>query len=124
MTSRGQEGALQHRTNILLRSWSIRPQWNWQLPTVNICTGLGPMVRRLSTYAQRQLCGRFFYHHPYNDGKAIRHCDECEKCPCEEGDKSEICDHCKMCSFCHVCAVCQTVCQPGGFLDEVTGSIY
>ncbi|KAI9534127.1 hypothetical protein NQZ68_016845, partial [Dissostichus eleginoides] len=52
------------------------------------------------------------------------HCDNCDKCPCEEGDKSEHCDDCKMCNFCHVCPVCQTLCKPGGFLDEVTGSIY
>lgn len=26
----------------------------------------------------------------------FQHCDSCDKCPCEEGDKSEHCDDCKV----------------------------
>ncbi|XP_056101750.1 sarcoplasmic reticulum histidine-rich calcium-binding protein-like, partial [Rhinichthys klamathensis goyatoka] len=53
------------------------------------------------------------------------HCSSCDKCPCEEGDTSAHCHHCEGCSYCYICPViCETVCQPGGILDVLSGSLY
>ncbi|KAM9424171.1 uncharacterized protein KZ484_011453 isoform 2-T2 [Pholidichthys leucotaenia] len=54
------------------------------------------------------------------------HCsDRCGKCPCEEGDMSDHCGQCQECSTCYLCPIlCDTVCTPGGFVDEMTGSIF
>ncbi|XP_028821810.1 sarcoplasmic reticulum histidine-rich calcium-binding protein-like isoform X1 [Denticeps clupeoides] len=53
------------------------------------------------------------------------HCSNCDKCPCKEGEMSPLCHHCQLCPVCSICpAVCDTVCTPGGFIDEFTGLIY
>ncbi|KAM6951231.1 uncharacterized protein FYW47_014758 [Aplochiton taeniatus] len=53
------------------------------------------------------------------------HCKSCNNCPCEEGDESVHCSHCDGCSYCYLCPVlCDTICTPGGLVDELTGSLF
>lgn len=54
------------------------------------------------------------------------HCSKnCDNCPCEDGDESEQCEHCQECSSCYLCPLlCDTICTPGGLIDELTGSLF
>ncbi|KAJ4940194.1 hypothetical protein JOQ06_026503 [Pogonophryne albipinna] len=54
------------------------------------------------------------------------HCStDCEKCPCEDDDESDHCEQCQDCSSCYICPLlCDTICSPGGLVDELTGTLF
>ncbi|KAL7372510.1 hypothetical protein ABVT39_017662 [Epinephelus coioides] len=54
------------------------------------------------------------------------HCSKnCDQCPCEDGDESEHCEICQECSSCYICPIlCDTICTPGGLVDELSGSLF
>jgi len=70
----------------------------------------------------------------YKEGSVCSYCKSCKncdkdfcstQCPCQDKENVEQCQKCGNCRYCSLCdTVCKTVCNPGGFLDSFTGSIY
>lgn len=68
----------------------------------------------------------------YNKGSLCGYCSYCKfcklcdkDCPCQKSASKPNCHMCKYCKYCYLCKLaCQTVCQPGGFIDVVSTTLY